>query len=99
VILSRSTKKCYPECDSFRCQQRALTFRKRRAYCRWADDFCEGPTCNFGSCSRGRMLADGTCGFSIKRRTKEAQQFDDIGKIEVPMTSKVLKKFKGEDLI
>jgi hypothetical protein len=45
------------------------------------------------------MLADGTCGFSIKRRTKETQQLDDIGKIEVPMTSKVLKKFKGEDLI
>jgi hypothetical protein len=35
----------------------------------------------------------------MKRKTRETQEFDDLGKIEVPMTSKVLKKFKGEDLI
>jgi len=45
------------------------------------------------------MLANGVCGFSMKRKTIETQEFDDSGKIEVPMTSKVLKKFKGEDLI
>jgi len=45
------------------------------------------------------MLANGVCGFSIKRKTKETQQFDDVEKIEVPMTKKVLRKFKGEDLI
>jgi len=99
VILSKSTKDCYPECDFFRCQQRALIFKKRKAYCRWADDFCEGATCNFASCFKGRMLANGTCGFNIKRKTKDTQQVEDIEKIEVPMTNKVLRKFKGEDLI
>jgi hypothetical protein len=66
-----SSQRCVPRCEVFQCGQRALIFQKNRAYCRWADDQCSGPDCNYASCGRGRLLANGTCGLNVKRKTRD----------------------------
>ena len=37
--------------------------------CRWGEDECRGPSCNYSSCAKGRMLANGLCGIMIRRKT------------------------------
>jgi len=61
-------KKCSPECEFFKCDQKALQ-RHSSLYCRFADDPCEGPTCKYAACIRNRLLTDGLCGLTFKRTT------------------------------
>ncbi|KYH38586.1 MAG: hypothetical protein AYL30_003980 [Candidatus Hecatellales archaeon B24] len=62
-----SPKKCSPNCEFFRCGQKALQFRGGKAYCRFADDLCSGANCKFTICLRNKLLPDGTCALTIKR--------------------------------
>lgn len=75
----------------------------KRVYCRWADDDCVGCTCNYAVCVRGRLLANGVCGLSVKRKTNEesAPETVNVG-IElnsVKVRGKLLRRFREDDLI
>jgi len=39
-----------------------------------------------------RLLPDGSCGATIKRRTRDEEEPDDVLKIEVKARSKLLRK-------
>ena len=62
---------CSPKCEFFKCGQRALNCQDRRMYCRWAEDDCAGASCNYTICIKGRLLPNGVCGLTIKRKTSE----------------------------
>ena len=38
-------------------------------FCNWVEDDCEGPTCNYASCVKQRLLANGVCGAALRRKT------------------------------
>lgn len=75
----------------------------RRIYCRWADDDCVGSTCNYSLCIRGKLLTNGVCGLSVKRKTNEevgpeTKKVDS--KIEsVKLRGKILRRFRENDII
>ncbi len=93
-----SSKRCVPRCEFFRCGQRALTFQKTRAYCRWADDLCSGPDCNYASCGRGRLLANGTCGLSVKRKTRDETGPEVFETPPIKLRGKLRRRIQEDDL-
>jgi len=97
--LGDQQKNCYPTCEFFRCGQRALTFNKRTAYCRWADDECTNGICNYAICLKSKLLSDGVCGLEIKRKTHEDLGPEIFEEPKIKIKGKLLKRFKVEDLI
>jgi len=96
VILPKELNSCFPGCEFFRCGQRALNYQGKRAYCRWADDDCAGATCNYTVCLKGRLLPNGTCGLTIKRKTSEEATPDTMKLPEIRLHGRMQKKI-GED--
>lgn len=62
-------KKCFPNCDFFKCGQKAIQYRSGSVYCRFVDDLCEGASCKYALCIRNKLLSNGLCGLTFKRTT------------------------------
>jgi len=99
LVLSNTLKRCSPECDLFRCGQRALTFQGQRAYCRWADDTCTGGTCNYAVCVKSKLLSNGLCGLSIKRRTSEDSGPELLEEPQIKLKGKIRRRFRSDELL
>ncbi|HYB92863.1 MAG TPA: hypothetical protein VED00_01820 [archaeon] len=68
-----------------------------KPFCRWADDDCQGPTCTYASCIRGRLLANGTCAASLKRRTLE-EKGPEEEQPSLKLKGKILRKISDDEL-
>ena len=88
-----------PRCEFFRCGQRAIIYQKNRVYCRWADDQCSGPDCNYASCGRGRLLANGACGMSVKRKTRDEIEPEVFEAPPIKLRGKLRRRIKEDDLL
>jgi hypothetical protein len=62
---------CSPECRRFKCGKRAIEYRRNIAWCRWTDEECNPSDCNYPICVSRRLLPNGLCGETIKRKTIE----------------------------
>jgi len=69
-----------------------------KLYCRWADDICAGTTCNYVICVRGRLLANGVCGLTVKRKTIEEEKMEEE-KIPIRIKSKTLQRLGGDEIL
>ena len=98
VVLTESPKRCFPGCESFRCGQKALVYKSQRIYCRWADDDCSGPECNYAICLQRRLVGGGLCSLTIRRKTDEEIAPEDL-KIDVKAKGKLLRRFRDDELI
>jgi len=75
-------KQCFPDCRDFKCTKRSLSIRGREAWCEWTDDECTPKGCNYATC----------CGKTIKRRTREDDDPDDLFPDEIQMRGKLMRK-------
>jgi len=75
--LSEPVRYCSPKCEFFQCGQRANYFKGGKVFCRWADDECHATKCNYTSCIRGRLLANGVCGLTVRRKTTEKEALEE----------------------
>ncbi|MEM3061784.1 MAG: hypothetical protein QW265_05200, partial [Candidatus Bathyarchaeia archaeon] len=66
--MGEERKYCFPKCEFFKCSQRALLFRGKTVWCKFADDECAVQNCKYAQCIKGRLLPSGICGFSIKTK-------------------------------
>lgn len=69
-----------------------------RAWCNWTNEPCNPANCTYAMCRNRRLLPDGVCAYSIKRRTKDEEQPEDLLKEEIKVRSKLLRKM-GEKRI
>ncbi|MCW4038776.1 MAG: hypothetical protein NWF13_08595 [Candidatus Bathyarchaeota archaeon] len=97
--MAKTFRQCSPECDAFRCGQRALTFQGRRAYCRWADDVCTGGTCNYALCVKSKLLPKGVCGQTIRRKTSDAFDPEAMEEPQIRLKGKILRRFRPDDIL
>lgn len=97
AILSESVRYCSPKCEFFQCGQRAKYFKGEKVFCRWADDECHPTRCNYASCIRGRLLANGVCGLTVRRKTIEKEAPEEILPA-VKLRSRVLRRINETDL-
>jgi len=73
VSILAGEKYCSPKCDLFRCGKNAVMYRSDTVWCRWTDENCEIANCSFASCVKRRLLPQGICGESVKRKTVETE--------------------------
>jgi hypothetical protein len=91
--LSVGSKKCFPGCELFRCEQRTLVFRGKTSYCRFADDECIPQSCKYTKCVKGRFLPNGTCGLNMKTRELDIRPDECVDPMEIP--SNLAQKMKN----
>ena len=65
--IMTSMVECTALCESFQCDRKppALEIRgkgdKRRVWCTWIDEECDGPWCTYSKCKSRRMTDSGMC--------------------------------------
>jgi len=89
-------KKCFPECDFFRCGNRAKTPRGNKAWCKWTDEECL-VNCNYAICVRKRLLPKDVCGENLKRKTVETLPEEEIKPV-VRLRGKTLRRIGDKEL-
>ncbi|MCL1976981.1 MAG: hypothetical protein FWG55_02560 [Candidatus Bathyarchaeota archaeon] len=67
------SKACSPSCSSFRCGKNAAWFRRDGVWCKDGDEYCTVVKCTYAMCSKRRLLSQGICGETVKRKTVERQ--------------------------
>lgn len=85
-------KLCFPQCRDFKCTKRALKLSGRDAWCMWTNEPCEPKSCNYAMCRKRQLLDNGVCGLSIKRRTRENIEPEDILQDEIKVSGKLMRK-------
>jgi len=73
VLVLTEVKYCFPKCNLFRCGKNAIMYRGNTVWCRWTEENCEVANCSFATCIRRRLLPQGVCGESVKRKTIETE--------------------------
>lgn len=90
-------KKCTSKCNKFKCGKGFLVLRGRSPWCRLTDEPCSPTNCNYAICINRRLLPQGICGETVKRRTVERGPED----IEIPaikVRGKVLRKIGEKEI-
>ena len=84
-------KKCDPSCRFFIC----LVNKLERGMCLLTNEPCVPAKCVYAQCSANRLLIDGSCGFSNRKK-----QWEDTPHSEDDLPLRVRKKLRRfKDLI
>lgn len=92
------SKACSPACQSFKCAKNSLFFRRDSIWCRETEEQCNVAKCTYSMCLKRRMLPEGICGETIKRKTVEKDVDDDFFTASVKLKGKALRKLGDEEL-
>lgn len=95
-MLSK-VKKCIPTCELFRCGKNAVVFRGNEIWCRWTEEECEVANCSYATCIKRRLLHNGVCGETIKRKTVEIEP-EEVAVPTVRLKGKVLRKVGEKEI-
>jgi hypothetical protein len=47
------------------------------AWCKWSEEQCDPTNCNYPTCLTRRLLPNGKCGETVKRKTVEKEPEED----------------------
>lgn len=83
---------CYSRCREFKCTNRALSFRGKTSWCNWTNEPCEPKGCTYAVCLKRQLLDNGVCGLTIKRKTRDDIEPEDMKVTEIPLRGKLAKK-------
>ncbi len=92
-----SVKKCSPTCELFRCAKHAVIVRGNKVWCRWTEEECQIPNCSYATCTKRRLLPNGVCGETVKRKTVETEP-EEVSIPTVRLKGKVLRKVGEKEI-
>jgi len=78
VPVLAEIKNCSPRCELFRCGKHAVVLHGNNAWCRWAEEECNIANCSYATCTKRRLLPNGICGETVKRKTVERKPEEEI---------------------
>ncbi|TEU05564.1 hypothetical protein E3I90_04055 [Candidatus Bathyarchaeota archaeon] len=90
-------KKCYPQCEVFRCAKKALEYRGNTAWCEWTEEECNVSNCTYATCIKRRLLPEGICGETLKRKTTEIEPEEAVGP-PVKLKGKALRRVGEKEI-
>lgn len=85
-------QKCNSRCRDFKCTNRSLTFRGKTSWCNWTNEPCNPIDCTYAVCMKRQLLEDGTCGLTVKRRTRDDTEPEEMVVQEIRLKGKLAKK-------
>jgi len=71
--------------------------RGNGVWCRWTEEKCEVSNCSYANCARRRLLPNGICGETVKRKTTERGPEEAIGPV-VKLRGKALRKIGEREI-
>jgi len=89
-------KYCFAVCDFFRCAKKAAVCRGNEVWCTWTDEKCDVSNCSYAMCMKRRLLPNGVCGETVKRKTAEKEP-EEISP-PVKLRGKIIKKLGEEEI-
>jgi len=87
---------CFSGCTFFRCSQGHFSARDDIGWCRLVDDECTPQTCKFTQCSKGKLLSNGVCGYTVKPKTVMVKPQQELKPIRAP--PKLAQRIKEREL-
>ncbi|MEM0049205.1 MAG: hypothetical protein QXW39_01540 [Candidatus Bathyarchaeia archaeon] len=90
-------RKCYPKCNKFRCGKDFLVYRGKNPWCRLTDEPCNPTTCNYAICTIRRLLPQGVCGETVKRKTVEEGP-EKMKTLTVKVRGKIFRKIGEKEI-
>ena len=90
-------KYCSPECKFFQCGKRAVAYRGNSVWCKWTEEKCNVANCSYVICVKRRLLPNGICGETVKRKTVEKGPEEESGPI-IKLRGKALRKIGKEEV-
>ncbi|MEM1586318.1 MAG: hypothetical protein QXX99_03290 [Candidatus Bathyarchaeia archaeon] len=91
------TKKCSSKCNKFRCGKGFLTFHGKSPWCRLTEEPCNPINCNYAMCMVRRLLPQGICGETVKRRTIEKGP-EEIDMPTIKVRGKIFRKIGEKEI-
>jgi len=92
------SKACTPTCNSFKCAQNNVFFRRDSVGCRLTEEKCTVANCTYSMCMKRRLLPGGTCGEMVKRKTVERDVEDDFSDESIRFKGKALRKLGDKEI-
>ncbi|MFQ6065333.1 MAG: hypothetical protein ACE5L6_07640 [Candidatus Bathyarchaeia archaeon] len=89
-------KHCSPRCEFFRCAKKAIIHQENKIWCTWAEEECDVSNCSYALCVKRRLLPNGICGETVKRKTAEKGP-EEIGP-PVKLKGKIIKKIGEKEI-
>jgi hypothetical protein len=74
------------------CTKRALTFRGKTSWCNWTGEPCEPKGCTYAVCTKRQLLENGVCGLTVKRKTRDDFEPEEMVVNEIRLRGKLAKK-------
>ena len=81
----------------FSCGKNALYYRGNTMWCRWTEDACEVKNCSYATCVKRRLLPEGVCGETVKRKTIEKLPEETI-RPAIRLKGKAIRKIGEREL-
>jgi hypothetical protein len=96
VSALSEVKHCFPSCEFFRCAKKAAVHRENKIWCTWTEEECDVSNCNYAMCMKRRLLPNGICGETVKRKT--AEKGPEEMEPPVKLRGKIVKKIGEEEI-
>lgn len=90
-------KMCSPGCNLFRCGKYAVVPRGSTFWCRWTEEDCNVANCTYVSCTKRRLLTNGICGETVKRKTVDIKPEEEMVPT-VKLRGKALRKIGEREI-
>jgi len=97
VLVLAGVEFCSPKCKLFRCGKNAILYRGNKVWCRWTEEECEVSNCSYATCVKRRLLTNGICGETVKRKTTEREPEEAVGPT-VKLRGKVFRKIGEKEI-
>jgi len=97
VYALAATKFCSSNCRFFKCGKRALIYRGRIPWCSWTNEECTPRNCQYAVCVKRKLLPNGVCGDTIRRRTVERKPEEEVLPT-IRVRGKFFKKLRDKEL-
>jgi len=69
-----------------------MKMQGKSVWCTWTSEPCNPANCAYAICMKRRILPNGVCAFSVKRKTREEEQPEDLLKDEIKVRGKLFRK-------
>lgn len=97
MLTLAEMKRCSPTCELFRCGKNANYSHGNTIWCRWTEDTCEVKNCSYATCIKRRLLPEGICGETVKRKTVETLPEETV-RPAIRLKGKTMRKIGEKEL-
>jgi len=75
-----------------------MLYRRDSIWCKQTEENCNVANCTYSMCLKRRLLPEGVCGETVKRKTVEKDLDDDFSAESIRLRGKALRKLGDKEI-